>query len=229
MKYTSSITETWNNLHQLLEKNLSSFDTWSPLNEIKQIANQGKEYLIIKINLWHYVIIDLETNQTILKKDVKKNFNEEFFINNFGKRRTIANKDCLDMYNFFNYNSPPQEIIAFYQDNQELLSLPHKLFYKIRIDQAWTYLSINLANGKIQLGFETKDQFLYEHLFMNKDLTPFALQDATAKLGIDKMTEIFNRIKSIKIPFALIPQELYQHSLLPNSNPPHKKQLILTP
>lgn len=225
MKDTNFIQETWNNLHQLLEKNLRYFDAWSTLDDIKQVTNQGKDYLIIKLRIWNYIIIDLETNQSVSNEKIRNYFNEEFFIKTFEERK-IEDKDCLDMYHFDLYNGSIQELINFYKNNQTVFNLPNHLYYKLMIDQAWTYLSIDLANGQVQLGFETKDQFLYEHLFMQADLAPSRMQDAGQKIEMFKMIEIFERVKDIKLPHSIIPVEFYQQNIISKPSAPkslHKK------
>ena len=45
-------------------------------------------------------------------------------------------------------------------------------------------------------------------MFLNSDLTPFSLQDATEKIGKEKMLEMFERIKEIKIPKEIIPSQI---------------------
>lgn len=214
MKYTTLMKEIWNSLHQLLEKNIKYFDSWSTIEEIKQIVHQEKDYLIVKIRLWDYLIIDLETNQSLSEEFVNNHFAEKFFIQNFNERK-VGDKDCLNMYHFEKYNGSTQELIDFFKNNYQILSLPTHLYYQLRIDQAWTYLSINLANSQVQLGFETKDQFLYEHLFINGDLTPSRMQDAIEKIGLDKMQEMFDRIKTMKLPHSVIPEAFYKQKIIP--------------
>ena len=73
---------------------------------------------------------------------------------------------------------------------------------------AWTSLTIDFANGKGYMSFRTPDQFLYEHLFLNYNLTPSGMQDSQRKIGIEKIMEMFRRIPSIKIPKDRIPEKL---------------------
>ena len=51
---------------------------------------------------------------------------------------------------------------------------------------------------------------MYEQLFLNYDLTPFSMQDAIHKMGIDKMNEIFSRVNGISIPIECISSDLYE-------------------
>ena len=84
---------------------------------------------------------------------------------------------------------------------------------KLEVESAWTWFYIDFVNAHIQLGFQTPNQNLYEQLFLNYDLTPYGMQDAQQKMGIEKMKEIFSKIKDIKIPKECIPDDLYQQYL----------------
>ena len=114
------------------------------------------------------------------------------------------------MYYCLSYEGNLQELISFYEKNKEILNIPTYIYYKLMIGEAWTHLSIDLVGtlGAIQLSFQTKDQFLYETLFLNKNLSPSSMQDAQSRIGKEKMMEMFERIKNIKIPMEYIPKEL---------------------
>lgn len=222
MKNTTFITNCWEELHRILEQHVEYFDTYSSLSEIKKINYHEKDYLIIKIRSWEYLIIDLERNKVIEEESSKKLFTEEFFIHNF-KERKFKNENCFNMYHFESYDGDIKGVIIFYDLNQEILSLPTRIYYKIGDKNAWTYLSIDLANGKVQLGFQTSDQFLYEQLFLKSDLTPSRMQDAISKIGMDKMREMFHRIKDIQLPEYIIPTIFYEKNIILPKNDKNKK------
>lgn len=92
-------------------------------------------------------------------------------------------------------------------------NLPTKIHYRLKIGKAWTYFHIDFVNATAQMGFQTPDQFLYEQLFLNYDLTAFGSQDSQERIGIERMQEMFERIKDLKIPIEAIPVELYQQYL----------------
>lgn len=217
MKNTNFIVNCWKDLHHILEQHIQYFDTCSSLSEIKKMNYHEKDYLIIKIRIWNYLVIDLESNQVVEKKNAKKLFTEDFFIHNFNEKK-FENRDCFNMYYFESYDGDIIEVINFYQLNQEILTLPTRIYYKIGDNNAWTYLSIDLANGTAQLGFQTPDQFLYEQLFLKSDLTPSRMQDAISKIGMDKMREMFSRVKDIQLPEAVIPTIYYEQNIIPSKN-----------
>ena len=98
-----------------------------------------------------------------------------------------------------------------------------RIHYVIKLDYSWTYFHIDFVNASSQLAFETRDQFLYEQLYLRYDLTPSRMQDAQNKIGIEKMQEIFQKIKEIKIPQKVIPSDLYKEYLIrSNEEDKHK-------
>lgn len=205
----SFITDTWKHLHKLLEENVRHYDSYSRLEMLKRIEHRGINYVIIKLDLWKYIIIDIDHNKVLEKEEIQSTFEERFFLIHFAEEKS-SSEDYLDMYSFPKYQGNIQEFIAFYLKNQEILMLPTRIYYKLTIDEAWTYFSLNFASGKAQLGFQTPDQYLYEQLFFYSDLTPFGMQDAISRIGIEKMREMFERIKSIKIPKECIPTDIYE-------------------
>ena len=68
--------------------------------------------------------------------------------------------------------------------------------------------------GTVHFGFDTKDQFLYEHLDLRYDLRAAKIQDTKNKVDIEKMREMFQKIKEIKIPQEVIPTDLYKEYLI---------------
>lgn len=208
LRVINFITSVWKKISELLNKNIEDYDTYNRLETIKQINHKGKNYLIIKFLFWEYLIIDIDHNKVLDRDDVKKIFEEDFFINHFFEKPLNFSEHFSNVYSFLNYEGDIHELITLYIKLCDYLSLPTYIYYPLNIGDAWTYIGISTINGNIQLGFQTIDQFLYEQVFFNNDLTPYSMQDAHNKIGKEKMNEIFFRIKDIIIPLSVIPEEI---------------------
>ena len=215
MQAIKPITNTWKQLFELLKQNVEDFDIFDNIEIIRQIENQGNQYLMIKFRIWKYLILDLKTKQILNKDEVVSLFSVDFFIEHFAEVAT-KKKNYTVFYHFFEYSGNIYDLIDFYMQEQKTLNLPNKVSYRINIGKAYTYLSVNLTNGYVQLRFQTPSQSLYEFLHLDADLMPWGMQDAQSRIGVEKMNEMFERIKSVKIPITCIPDELYQALLLPN-------------
>ncbi len=187
----SFIPETWKKLHKICEDNIKYFNSYSEIEECKLMQMKQKDYLILKFEILNYIIIDLKKCQNISRQL----FESEFF------KEHIYDISVFDK---------PEILVNFYFQNQDVLNLSTTLEYKIFMDNAWTYFFIDFINASTQLGFQTSNQFLYEHLYLNYDLTACKMQDAKAKIGTQKMIEMFSKIKTIKIPTEVIPNDLYE-------------------
>lgn len=199
----SFIPETWKKLHKICEDNIKYFDFYSDLEQCKLIQINQNNYLILKLGIFNYVIIDIDRCQNVSKQSFESNFNIDFLINHFNEQK------ITELYNIDIFNQP-EILINFYFQNQKILNLSTSLEYKISIGDAWSYFFIDFANASAQLGFQTLDQFLYEQLFLKYDLTASRMQDAQSKIGIEKISKMFSRIKKIKIPAEVIPTDLYE-------------------
>lgn len=75
---------------------------------------------------------------------------------------------------------------------------------------------MDFASSNVQMGFQTPDQALYEQFFFRYDLTPSKLQDVQNKnkINIDKIQEIFSKVKDISLPVECIPNDLYEQYLM---------------
>lgn len=205
----SYIPLIWSKLHLLCQINIKYFHPFSLLYGCKLIEYNKKKYLILKIGCWNYVIIDIKTKKNITNEEFESDFNEDFFVNNFGERRENDENMYYILYDISKYNGDIDELLDFYIENENILNLSSELSYEFNVDGAITSLDIDFINAKAIMTFLTRDQLLYEHLFLNYDLTPSLMQDAHEKMGIEKMNEIFNKIKEMRIPIEWIPNDLY--------------------
>ena len=208
------IPEVWKLLHLLCEKNIRHFDAFSSLEQCKMISHNQQNYLILKMRMWRYLIVNVDTMQVVTQSEFEKEFEENFFVNNFNETKETDEIPYTDLYRMEKYSGNTEELVKFYFAHKAILSLSPSLYCKLEIDSAWTWLHIDFVNANIQMGFQTPDQNLYEQLFLNYDLTPYGMQDAQQKIGIEKMKEIFAKIKDIKIPKECIPSDLYQQYLV---------------
>lgn len=212
---TRDITNTWDFLHQILENCIEDYDKWSRLEDIKEVEYKNKKYLIIKVMMHEYIIIDLESKKILSEEESLNIFEEQLFIDNFNERK-IGEKMYNKFYWFLNGNNENQ-IIDYYNKNKKIFKYPTKIFYKMNMDAVYTFLSIRLNDG-IQLSFQGKDQILYETLFINSDLTPSGMQDTKDRISVEKMREMFDRIPNIKIPRKYIPKEFFEDGLIKENN-----------
>lgn len=208
----SFIPQLWKKLHILCENNIKYFDSFSNLEKFKLIDNKGKKYLILKIRMFKYIIIDIEKMENISEEQFRSEFDENFFVSNFDEIKD--DRDLIRLYDLIRYHGNVQELVDFYTENKDLLCLSTELHYRLQIGKAWTYFYIDFANATAQMGFQTPDQFLYEQLFLRYDLSPCGMQDAQGKIGVERMHVMFEEIKRIIIPKEVIPDDLYKQFLI---------------
>ena len=166
----------------------------------------------------------LKKKENITIEQFKNDFNENFFINNFDEQRDECENIYSSSYRITKYTGDIEELLKFYIENQNVLSLTPEIYYEFKIENAVTNFRIDFMNANAVMSFETPDQFLYEHLFLKSDLTPSPMQDAHDKIGIEKMKEMFAAIQNIKIPIKIIPGDLYQQYLIQSN-----KEKVLKP
>lgn len=147
----SFIPKLWGKLHILCENNIEYFDSFSDLEKFKLIDYKEKEYLILKIRMFKYIIIDMEKMENISEGQFRSEFDEKFFVSNFDEIKD--DRDLFRMYDLIRYYGDVQELTDFYNENKGLLCLSTELHYRLQIGKAWTYFYIDFANTTVQMGF----------------------------------------------------------------------------
>lgn len=204
------IPNAYSILLNLCKKNIRGFDSFSSLDSFKMINYNRKRYLVLEVRMWRYIIIDIDELKCVTRNEFERDFDLDFFTSNFDN----CDDDLFScIYRLDKYNGDLNELISFYNKNQDVFNFSSQLFYKLPENDAWTWVHVDFINRKVQMGFQTPDQLLYEQLFLNYDLTPYGMQDAVQKMGIEKMQEIFSLMNDVKIPIDSIPSDLYQQYL----------------
>lgn len=193
------VIEQYQKLQNLLLKNGEDYKKFFKVKKIKKIFYKNNEYLIINARVSIYFIIDINNKKSLTKDEAKSIFTEEFFIDNFDER-----EGNYWFYDFLKYNGDVTELISFFKEQEQYFSLQPKIKEEVEVDCAWSYISIDLAGDAVQLGFRTEDQFLYETLLFDISLTPFSMQDAGQKMGLEKMKELFSKIGDCIIPKEIL-------------------------
>lgn len=208
METVRPIIEVYDKLKDLLIQH-KTLKLFSSIETVKLLNHNGKDYLFFKkASPYSYLVVDIIENRVLSGEEIPDIFAENLFVENFEEPSVELDDDWLEWYHFLRYEGDIKELVDFYNQNKNILDIRTRVFNKLDVGEAWTWLSISLSSGQIQLSFQTENQFLYEVLFLNSDLTPFSLQDATEKIGKEKMLEMFERIKEIKIPKEVIPSQL---------------------
>ena len=199
MKQLEYITGTYKELQKLLEEKIDGYDSYDIIDMIKEIQIRENKYIIMQISLFDLIVIDVKNNKLLNKSET---------LEIFPNINTMFEKiNSVGTLYFYKSDNDLKNIINYYYLNKKIFDMSNKFEYKINLEDSYTYIFFNLKQGSICLGFQAKDQFLYEQLFLKADVTPSRMQDAKAKIGVDRMNEMFELIKEIKIPYKIIPSE----------------------
>lgn len=210
MNRLSFIPETWKELHTLCVKNIKYFSPLQSLRKVRMVTQEEKEYLILQLGVWRYVVVDVEKRKNIAKKDFYTIFSEDFFIQHFDERKWKDENSFQRCYEVIRYEGDIEEFIDVYKEKRSTFELSVRLYMQYKIEEAITYFSIDFASAIVHLGFQTPDQFLYENLNFNYDLTSWGMQDAQRSMSLEQMKVMFERVREICIPKEIIPSDLYE-------------------
>lgn len=194
LKETKFIDNTWKKFHIILSLSVKEIKDDDYIDSVKLLDNS----LIIKTQIGEYFIIEKNSNNNYMYYDYENKVNID-------NATLLQNKSPITS---FEYNGLKKELLDYYEQNKDILNLPKTIYYQLNIGFAKSYLVINIAEGINYLGFETEDQYLYEHIFLDRNLNPLPLQDFQNKMSKDEIENILLNIKNITIPKDIIPKEL---------------------
>ena len=215
----SPLTETGKHIKKILHENVQGFCPFSTIYAIKSIEHDNNHYLMIRSGAFNYIVVDLTEKKVMDKNSIKEMFDEESFISLIVYDQESAEdirNNGLNTVRFLPSKKDISKLVDFYFANKGILESYQNICYRINIENARTQININLLNDDIQLSFETPDQFLYEQIFFRGDLTPSGLQDAHDKIGKERMLEIIDKVKDIRIPSCLVPTIVFENNLPQN-------------
>ena len=199
---TKSTTDTFTQLKNIMIEESGTYDKFDQIEKVSLIKVEDKALLFIKTSPTTYYIFDFISN-TILDNSYKFLFNKNFFIEHFNEREDSLDYDRF--YYFEEYHGNVERLKDFYTFNSEVLEIKDtNISYKVEEEKASITLFYDLISGNCQLNFYQEHQFLYEQLYLRRGLVPSLMQDATNKIGKEKMIEMFEQIPSIKIPYNIL-------------------------
>ncbi len=207
----------WQELYNILKENSEDFDNYSNIRKIKKVQHNNIEYLIMQINIWSYLCIDLTNKKTVDFEENLLPFSEKFFIDNFDERE-IPNPSMF--YHTLSINKPGLDILIQYiSDNNSLFMESNDFKYTKELTDGFvTSLMFEIDTGKIIIYFGN-NQGVVNYIFINSNLIPIGVSNPTGnKKDLKNMA---NRLKEISIPVSVIPKYLFRGE----NNKKHQKMI----
>jgi len=198
----------WQELYNILKENSDGFDKYSTIRKIKKVFYNDIEYLIMQINIWSYICIDLKNKELVDFKEDLLPFSEKFFIDNFDERE-IPNPNMF--YHTLSLNKEGLEILLQYiNDNSSLFIETNDFKYtKGLTDGFVTSLMFEIDTGKITIYFGN-NQGIVNYIFINSNLIPVGISNPTGNK--EDLKNMANRLKEISIPVSVIPNYLFNEA-----------------
>lgn len=154
-------------------------------------------YLIIKCDIFDYVIIDMIDNKTLSYDDIKSTFGENFFIMHF-KEQPIG----LDKYTFLE-SSDPLDIVNFYITNRDVLMDKRTINYQLTNSNGRCGVTYSVIKNELTLYFHGFGEFLrVNYLFFDGDLNPIGVSNPTGNM--DELKIIADDLPNLMVPKYLL-------------------------
>ena len=195
----------WQELYNILKENSEDFDNYSNIRKIKKVFHNNIEYLIMQINIWSYLCIDVKSKKLVDFEEDLFPFSEKFFIDNFDERE-IPNPSMF--YHTISINENGLDtLLQYINDNSFLFMETNDFKYPKQLTDGFiTSLMFEIDTGKITIYFGN-NQGIVNYIFINSNLIPVGVSNPTGNK--DDLKNMANRVKEIKIPVSVIPKYLF--------------------
>ncbi len=196
----------WKELYNILKENSEDFDNYSTIRKIKKVSHNNVEYLIMQINIWSYLCIDLTNKEIVDFKEELLPFSEDFFIDNFDERK-IPNPSMF--YHTLSLNKEGLELLMQYvKDNDFLFMEANDFYYRKEANDGFiASLIFEIDTGKITIYFGN-NHGIVNYIFLNSNLIPVGVSNPTGNK--DDLKQMANRVRDINIPVSVIPDYLFK-------------------
>lgn len=203
---TNVIRDKWNTLRNYVVEEDDFFCMYP--NLVKIVDYNNKKYLIVSFRHYSYMIMDITDNKVLNEDEVRKIFNQQFFLENLEEIKMNSEDEFFQVLDISYNDVDVQKVYDYVDENEEYFNINPNIFYKVYEENSEAVINLSLNKPSSILMFLTKDQYLYDHLFMNERLESLGMQDSVKKIGLDKSKEYFKRLKNIKIPYDEIDEKI---------------------
>lgn len=203
------LREVWTNFHHIIRNNVKNFYKTNIVKKIVVCSLEKKDYLIIKLHNWDYLILDTFSERYIGKEEVSSLFNESFFIENFGEERKAEFP-----YLFINSCRNPKEILDFFVQYKSFLLANSVIQYQWSEKENFLSLDFDTKNNFLGLEIFSKESPVRNQYFFDCNLYPLNYQYLEDNLGKKEALEILKAIQNLSIPYQYIPEEYLKNSTI---------------
>lgn len=190
--------DVWDKIFNVLIESSEDIDKYSSLRGINLINKDGVNFIFIKLDIWDYIIIDIDSEKVLSKEQILLIFDEEFFINNLGEKRI-----GIDNYYFTEVLEHKVKYILYtYINNEELLNMNPFISYYICEDNKRVGIEINLIKGTVTLCFNDLGSGRANYLFFDKKLKPIGVSNPSGNM--DELKKIADKFKGIMLPLSVV-------------------------
>lgn len=207
MERLDQYINVWENIFNVLIESSEDIDKYSSLRGIYPIVKDNINYLFIKVDIWDYIIIDID-NEVILSKDeILKLFDEDFFVGNLGEEKIgINNYYFMDII-----DNKLKYLIYTYINNEELLVKNPYISYYIVENDTRVGIEINLIKGSITLCFNDLASGRANYLFFDKKLNALGVSNPSGNM--EELKIMTERFKNVMIPFSVVKEYIKDKEL----------------
>lgn len=172
IEYYKTNVIVWKEFNNVLQRCLVDFDKGT----VRGIQEHFG-YLIIKFDIWDYLIIDTKTNRCLKQDEVDNVFGEKFFIDNFKEEQIgISNYwfyDCIDVVS----------LIDFYNRYKSILSGERVVRYEVTNEKGRIGLDYSLVKDSITLYMHGFDELMrVNYLFFDGNLNSLGVSNPTGNM-----------------------------------------------
>lgn len=199
LKKLENIRGIWRKLYSIIGKEVDPNNDRFSVMDISKVCCNDKVYLMLRIGLWEFIVIDINNMRCLSKEEVIATLNHELFDRFYG-----LDESDVEYFTFEKLKKKPlKQVVDHFVEHEQVLSSDKRLVYKfyqkdgivgcytISCDKSDSMVSVNdYKNGRCN------------YIFLDIDLKVYGASNLTGNK--ESVAKLFDGSRDILIPVYLL-------------------------
>lgn len=189
----------WQRLYKIVGEELAPGNNIFKFNNIKKVQSNGKTYLMIRVNIWGFVVIDVNDMRCIEYEEATRVIDSEIYRGKFNIRKEEIGYLYFDILS----DDAIKDLVDFFVEEERIITGPKTMrykFYKSDDVIGTVFVFLDCMDTMISVNDSVSGRINY--VFLNSNLKAYSTTNPTGNK--DDIISCFDGTRDAYVPFDLI-------------------------
>lgn len=194
-----NVKSIWRNLYSIIGNEVDPNNDRFSVMDLSKVCTNDKVYLMLRIGLWEFIVIDINNMRCLSKDEVVASLNHELFDKFYG-----LDENDVEYFTFEKLKKKPlKKVVDHFVEHEEVLTSDKRISYKfyqkegivgcytISCDKSDSMVSINdYRNGRCN------------YIFLDSNLKVYGASNLTGNK--ESVASLFDGSRDIMVPDSIV-------------------------